>query len=201
MAKIRRVSKITVLLLAVSAIVGNTQKPSAYIHEMEQAVLPVGSIKSSSCHNVEISPGSTPVTFVLATGKDERGEVLWSVYSADAIRFSFDMSDLNEDKVHTSMVRSAASISKHQDGTPYPAEDLAIVFILASNQAKKITVHAVDSDELSKLQPNGDKQFAESDMGAKTELRMAVLVPFSDKERAEAFVSALKKAIIACKAQ
>jgi len=200
MTKIARLSQMIVLMFAISAISGNAQKADVYIHDMGQALLPFGSIQAPNCHSVEITPGRFE-SFVLATGKDEQGKVLWSLYRVDAIRFSFDMSDLNEDKVKNDMVRSASSVSKHKDGTPYPAEDLAVVIISTSDQAKKITVHAVDFDKLNTLQPNGERQYTDAEMGAKTELRTAILMSFLDKERAETFVGALKKAIIACKAQ
>ena len=201
MNKIARMSQLMALLFVVAVIRGNAQKADAYIQDMRQALLPLGSIEAPNCHSVEVHPASTLGGFVLATGTNEQGEVLWSIYRIDVIRFNFDMSDLNEDKIRNDMVISLSSFSKHQKGTPYPAEDLAVVLIPATSPMKKITVHAVDLDKLNGLQSTGNKQLTESDMGAKTEQRPSVLISFSEKDRAEAFVNALKKAIVACKAQ
>lgn len=201
MNKIARMSQLMALLFVVAVIRGNAQKADAYIQDMRQALLPLGSIEAPNCHSVEIHPASTLGGFVLATGTNEQGEVLWSIYRIDVIRFSFDMSDLNEDKVRNDMVISLSSFSKHQKGTPYPAEDLAVVLIPSTSSMKKITVHAVDLDKLSGLQSSENKQLTESDMGTRTEQRVSVLMSFSDKDHADAFVNALKKAIIACKAQ
>lgn len=198
---VARTSGMLILFLAVSAISGRAQKADAYISEMGQALLPLGTVHAPNCHNVEISPASTLGGFALASGQNEQGELLWNIYSIDVLRFSFDMSELNEDKVRNDMVISLSNFSKHEKGTPYPAPDLAVVLIPALNGAKKITVHAVDLDHLNGMTQQGRSQLTESDMGAKTEQRAAVLISFSDKDRADAFVNALKKAIIACKAQ
>jgi hypothetical protein len=201
MTKIARMSQLIALLFIVAAIRGNAQKPDAYIQDMRQALLPLGSIEALNCHSVEIHPAGTLGGFVLATGTNEQGEVLWSIYRIDVIRFSFDMSDLNEDNVRNDMVISLSSFSKHQKGTPYPAEDMAVVLIPSTSSMKKITVHAVDLDKLNGLQSSEKKQLTESEMGTRTEQRVSVLMSFSDKDHADAFVNALKKAIIACKAQ
>jgi hypothetical protein len=201
MTKIARMSQMMAFFFAVSVISGNAQKADAYIHEMGQALRPFGSIEAPNCHNVEVHPASTLGGFVLASGQNEQGEVLWNIYTIDVIRFNFDMSDLDEDKVRNDMVISLSSFSKHEKGTPYPVPDLAVVMIPAINGVKKITVHAVDLDKLNGMTQQGSSQLTESNMGAKTEQRAAVLISFSDKDRADAFVNALKKAIIACKAQ
>lgn len=186
------------LLFAVSVIPGNAQKADTYIHDMAQALLPSGSIHAPNCHNVEIHPASILTRFALATGQNENGEVTWNVYAVDALWFSLDMADLNEDKVMNNMARSLSSLSNHQPGTPYPDPDLPVIAIPATSP-KKITVHAVDLDKLDNL-PIWNN-LTESEMGTKIEERTAVLVSFPDKDHADAFVNALKKAIIACKAQ
>jgi hypothetical protein len=201
MTKIARMSQMMALVFAVSVIPGSAQKADAYIRDMGQALLPLGSIEAPNCHNVEINPASTLGGFVLPTGQDEHGELLWSLYTIDVIRFSFDLSDLNEDKIRNDMVISASSFSNHKKGTPYPAEDLAVVAIPSTSPIKKITVHSVDLNKVASLQSNQNNQMTESEMGTKTEQRMTVLISFPDKDRADAFVNALKKAIIACKAQ
>jgi hypothetical protein len=186
------------LCFVVSVIPGNAQKADAYIHDMAQALLPSGSIQAPTCHNVEIHPGSILTRFALASGQNEKGEVTWNIYAVDALWFSLDMSDINEDKIMNNMERSLSSLSHHQPGTPYPDPDLPVVVIPATGP-KKITVHAVDLDKLDNL-PRGNN-LSESEMGTKIEQRTAVLVSFPDKDHADAFVNALKKAIIACKAQ
>ncbi len=185
-------------ILAISTHVLSAQKADVYIHDMAQALLPGGTIQAPSCHQVDVHPATLLERFAAATGQDEKGEITWSIYAVNALSFSFDLSDLDEDRIRNDMVRSLASLSAHQTGTPYPAPDLPVVLIPASD-SQKITVHAVDLDKLDSLPRQNN--LTESEMGVSIEQRKAVLVGFRDKDHADAFVNALKKAIIACKAE
>jgi len=200
MTKIARMFRMMVLVFAVSVISANAQKADAYIRDMGQALQPFGFIEAPSCHNVEIHPASTFESVVLATGTNEKGEVLWSIYPSVVLRFNFDMSDLNEDKVRSDMAISLSSFTKHQEGTPYQ-RDLAMVLIETDSPTKMITVHKTDTEKLNSLQGKGQDHFTESELEVKIVHAPAVIFSLSDKDRADAFVNALKKAIIACKAQ
>lgn len=198
MKTVTRATQVLLLLFVAATLLGEAQKADTYIHEMEQALPPGGHIEAPNCHKVEIHPASILTGFGLATGTNEQGELLWNIYSIDTLQFEVDMTDLNEDKVMNNMVSSVSSISHHTKGTPYPDPDLAVVLIPAT-KPKKIEVHAVNLDKLASLSRTSN--LSESAMGATIEQRPSVFISFSDKDRADKFVNALKKAIIACKAQ
>lgn len=186
------------LFLAISVVPGHAQKAGDYIRDMAADLPSSASVEAPTCHDVEITPATSLTRFVIATGKNGEGDLLWTVYAVDALRFSFDMANLNEDGIRIDRVMSLASFSQHRKGDPYPDPDLVVVAIPAI-AAATITVHAVDLDKLNALSTQAP--ITEGDMGVRTEQRRAVLVAFSGADRAEAFVNTLKKAIIACKAQ
>lgn len=183
------------LFFVASVIPGSAQKADAYIHDIAQVIAPYGGrIDAPNCHQVNLYPASILTKFVLVTGLNEQGEPLFNVYAIDVLRVEFDLSDLNEDKILNGMHISSSSLAHWEKGTPLPPPDLAVVLIPATSP-KMITVHAVPDNV------KYGSNMTESEMGVRIEQRKGVDISFPDKDRADAFVNALKKAIIACKAQ
>lgn len=180
----------------------HAQKVGAYLHEMERALLPLGLVDASNCHNVRVYSPSTLGTVAVAVGIDAKGEPLFDIYAADAIDFEFDLADLDEDRVASFPTVSGLELGKHRAGDPWTHDKVAVL-IPTSSPRKQITVHALDALHLDAQRLAGN-QVSESDLKAmdtKVEERRLVTLLFSNKDSADHFVNALKKAIIVCKAQ
>jgi hypothetical protein len=190
------------LSVCLSSTTVHAQKVGAYLQEMERALLPLGLVDASNCHNVRVYSPSTLGAYALAVGIDEKGEPRFNIYAADSIESDIDLAALDEDRVKDFAVVSGAELAKHRTGDPW-TNDKAAVLIPSSSPRKQITVHAVDVLQLERRRAAGN-QVSESDlkaMNTNVEERMAVNLLFSDKDSADKFVNALKKAIVVCKAQ
>ena len=176
----------------------HAQGVDAYITAMEQAMHPFGIIEVHTCHNVTIHPANHLGLLWIPSGVNSHGETTYSAFAIDEVRLNLDLSALDEDKVLSDVMISSSYFDKHKLGTPM-VPDTPTVLIPAISPRHQITVYAVDLDKMRDVQQ--ETHVTEDSLISKVEQRMAVIVTFSNKDQAEAFKSALQKAIVVCKAQ
>jgi hypothetical protein len=198
MRKTRLAVVIIIAFLSLCAFQAGAQGTDAYIQDMEQAMHPFGLIEAHTCHNVTIHPANRLGLLWIPSGVNSQGETTYSAFAIDAVRINLDLSALNEDKIMTDTMISSSYFDNHKLGAPM-VPDTPIVLIPSISPRHQITVYAVDFDKLKDLQQK--TQVTEDTLISKVEQRMAVIVPFSNKDQAEAFKNALQKAIVVCKAQ
>lgn len=182
------------MLFGVSA---EAQKLDSYLGDMQEALVPYATMKSTSCHSVEIDMNGPWGDFAIPSGVNKTNEIEWAVLRVDVLRLYVNLSDLDEDKLQNKAIFSLEYISRHEKGTPYnPDTPAVMLFTHGLNTA--MTVHAVDLDKVHALR---GKRGTESDMGLSIDERKFVIIPFQDQAHADVFNKAILRAIVLCKAQ
>lgn len=186
--------------MILAAFSAHAQNLGTHIDNMREALVPYGEIKGANCHKVEIDLIGPWGDYGIPDGvnKQKPDEFMWAFIKIDTLRVFVDLAVLDEDKVMNHAIFSTRYISEHQRGTEYVA-DTPAVMIHTGGLNEKITVETVDLKKLNAL--NGKENVPESQMGITLDQKKAVMILFTDKEHADAFEKALKKAIVICKAQ
>jgi hypothetical protein len=195
----RRFSRALAGAVFLVAIAAPTQTVDSYIHDMNEALAPLGDVATTTCHNLLIDMPPLFGNYAIPDGVDKAtGDMTWAVLKLDVLRLYVNLSDIDEDKIQNHAIFSLEYLSKHQKGTPY-VPDTPAVMLFTHGLNAKVTVNNVDLDKVHAL--HGRTDVTESDMGLSIDERKYAIIAFSDQQHADAFQKAVQKAIVLCKAQ
>jgi len=190
----------SVCLVMFVALVVSAQKIDSHIGKMGEALVPYGKITATNCHSVEIELDGPWGYYALPDGVNpiRQDEYTWTIIQANLLRVNFDLAKLDEDKVLNDPVFSLDYIRKHEKGTRYVA-DRPTVMLRTSGVNDRILAHKVDLKKLEAISAKGG--VTEAQMGVTVAESKGATILFLDKEHADAFEKAVKKAIVVCRAQ
>jgi hypothetical protein len=145
------------------SLVVQGQKIDSYLNDVREALVPYGRLTAPNCHAVEIDLHGLWSNYAIPDGIDKEvanrhGRSLkWMYFDS-----TFDLAELDEDKVKNHPIFSLDYIGKHESGTKYAA-DTPAVMLFSKSLNGKMTVHTVDLDKVHSV--TSQKDITEQQMG------------------------------------